>query len=74
MDPACTEKVKAMEEKYKVNPKNINFEITESMYGHNDRLIENNLRKLQEMGYSFSLDDYGTGYSNIQRVVDMPSR
>lgn len=72
MDPALPEKVKAMEEKYKVNPKNVNFEITESMYGHNDRLIESNLRKLQEMGYSFSLDDYGTGYSNIQRVVDMP--
>ena len=24
------------------------------------------------MGYSFSLDDYGTGYSNIQRILSLP--
>ena len=26
------------------------------------------------MGYSFALDDYGTGYSNIQRINRLPLR
>ena len=30
------------------------------------------LNGLKDMGYDFSLDDYGTGYSNIQRVSKLP--
>ena len=32
----------------------------------------NNIQKLSSLGFSFSLDDYGTGYSNIKRVVTLP--
>ena len=34
--------------------------------------MDDNLRILSEQGYSFSLDDYGVGYSNIQRVSQLP--
>ena len=27
-------------------------------------------RQLQELGYTFSLDDYGTGYSNLARLIE----
>jgi EAL domain-containing protein (putative c-di-GMP-specific phosphodiesterase class I) len=30
------------------------------------------IKTLSERGYSFSLDDYGTGYSNISYMYDMP--
>jgi EAL domain-containing protein (putative c-di-GMP-specific phosphodiesterase class I) len=35
-------------------------------------VARNNIRRLYEMGFSFSLDDYGTGYSNIQRLSKLP--
>lgn len=60
-----------LQEKYNINPKNINFEITETTYGDIE-LINKNLQKLVQMGYTFSLDDYGTGYSNIQRTTQLP--
>ena len=31
-----------------------------------------NVNELIRMGYSFALDDYGTGYSSIQRVIHLP--
>ena len=31
-----------------------------------------NIRKISEAGFSISLDDYGTGYSNMQRILDIP--
>ncbi len=31
-----------------------------------------NLRQLSVAGYTISLDDYGTGYSNMQRVLKIP--
>ena len=31
-----------------------------------------NLSRLTEAGVAFSLDDYGTGYSNIKRVIQLP--
>ena len=65
------DKIFELQQKYKVSPSNINFEITETTYGDNER-IKQNIKKLVQMGYSFSLDDYGTGYSNIQRTVQLP--
>ena len=32
----------------------------------------NNLNALAGAGITFSLDDYGTGFSNIQRIITMP--
>jgi len=72
MDATLPEHIDSLAKKYGIDPSTICFEITESMYGHNDRLIDTNLRLLKEKGYSFALDDYGTGYSNIERVVSMP--
>ena len=32
-----------------------------------ENLAKENIDKLKEYGFTFSLDDYGTGYSNIER-------
>ena len=34
--------------------------------------LNKNLEELKKVGITFSLDDYGTGYSNLNYVVDMP--
>ncbi|MDO4538645.1 MAG: EAL domain-containing protein [Coriobacteriales bacterium] len=49
----------------------IHLEITEeSMIDY--ALLERQISKLQENGFKFVLDDYGTGYSNLTRVKHYP--
>ena len=71
MDPTLHERIKVLLEKYNVNPEYINLEFTESVDADHD-VIDINISKLKEMGIHFSLDDYGTGYSNIDRFTKLP--
>lgn len=66
------EEILAIMEKYQVSTEKINFEITETAASHAQEIMSQNLNKLTAAGISFSLDDYGTGYSNIKRVVQLP--
>lgn len=59
-------------ERYQVPAEAVNLEITETAASHTQEILEENLRKLNLAGVSISLDDYGTGYSNIKRVIQMP--
>lgn len=66
------EEILAIMAKYQVSTEKINFEITETAASHAQEIMSQNLSKLTAAGISFSLDDYGTGYSNIKRVVQLP--
>lgn len=57
-----------------VDSKFINFEITETASETFPETVMQNLNRLAERGICFSLDDYGTGYSNIKRILTMPLR
>lgn len=59
-------------EKYQINPKFINLEITESASMAAKKTLLENMRRLMEYGVYFSLDDFGTGQSNLNYIVDMP--
>ena len=72
LQPELVTKVKKLQELYDIDPKRINFEITETFFDNVGYVMDKNLNGLKEMGYDFSLDDYGTGYSNIQRVSKLP--
>lgn len=71
-DENLAENYIATMEKYGVNPKLINLEITESASLKNKEILLNNMNKLIEYGVNFSLDDFGTGQSNLNYIVDMP--
>lgn len=58
--------------KYNVSPDKINLEITETATAYSQKVMTENLNKLTRAGISFSLDDYGTGYSNMKRVIQLP--
>ncbi len=59
-------------EKYQINPQYINLEITESASMAAKKTLLENMRRLMEYGVYFSLDDFGTGQSNLNYIVDMP--
>ena len=63
--------IAAMEE-HKVNPKSINLEITETASLQSKEILLHNMNRLIEYGVNFSLDDFGTGQSNLNYIVDMP--
>ena len=57
---------------YHVDPKQINLEITESASSNAKKTLLDNMNILLDYGVSFSLDDFGTGQSNLNYIVDMP--
>jgi len=57
---------------HNVDPGNINLEVTETASNFVHDTIRTTIFSLHSLGLNFALDDYGTGYSNLQRVVDMP--
>lgn len=59
-------------EKYGVNSRHINLEITESASISAKKTLLSNMENLINYGVSFSLDDFGTGQSNLNYIVDMP--
>ena len=59
-------------ERNKIDAKYINLEITETAGIEQINSLMDNLQKLKSNGISLSLDDYGTGYSNLNYVVSMP--
>ena len=58
--------------KYGIEPKRLCFEITESVAAKNPELLMAFMSEMIQMGFSFALDDYGTGYSNILQVMKLP--
>lgn len=59
-------------EQYHVLPKHINLEITESASMKAKQILLENMRQLKEYGVTFSLDDFGTGQSNLNYIAEMP--
>ena len=66
------ERIRELQEKYRIDPSHVNFEVTETLFDNLGGIMDKNLRTLSDMGYTFSLDDYGVGYSNIQRLRALP--
>ncbi len=70
--PVFTSRFIELLNKYSISPEMINLEITEtSSLGSKENLLVN-MKKLEEHGINFSLDDFGSGSSNLNYIIDMP--
>ncbi len=72
METDLPEKIHRLQRKYGVDPSCVNLEITETTFENINDIMVENIQKLTRMGYSFALDDYGIGYSSIQRINHLP--
>ena len=58
--------------KYRVEPGRINLELTESALVQAKDTVLENMNRLREVGFTFALDDFGKGESNLMYLVEMP--
>ena len=66
------EEIIALTGRYGVDPALFKIEITETAYADNpEQLLETTLR-LQEAGYTILMDDFGSGYSSLNTLKDIP--
>jgi EAL domain-containing protein (putative c-di-GMP-specific phosphodiesterase class I) len=57
--------------KFSVSMRSLNLEITESAASDTAQMHEH-MKTLCDAGMSFSLDDYGTGFSNMMEIMKLP--
>lgn len=65
-------KLKSLIEKYHLETKDIELEITESICGEDSENIYDIIRELQEDGFKIAMDDFGSGYSSLNMLKEMP--
>lgn len=56
---------------YAVPPKLIVVEMTETIFSANYELLNARLDELRQLGFSISLDDFGTGFSSLSLVAKL---
>ena len=54
------------------NPNNLEFELTESTLLNDPDSIKLQMDQLRQLGISFSLDDFGTGFSQLSHLTELP--
>lgn len=64
--------VSRLNKKYRIPPKYLYFEITESAYAKNADDVANKIESLHKLGFSVAMDDFGTGYSSLNTLKDLP--
>lgn len=62
----------ALLEEHKVNPRDIELEITESVLIDDFDQVVEKLHTLKDYGIRISLDDFGTGYSSLSYLKGLP--
>ncbi|MBL4639107.1 MAG: EAL domain-containing protein [Kordiimonadaceae bacterium] len=59
-------------EKYNIDPKLIELEITETMLMEHLEHISDRMTKLANIGCKWVIDDFGIGYSSLSRITNLP--
>lgn len=63
---------KSILEKYNVAPSSIEIEITESIFFEDVNKMSALLNKLRTLGVTVAVDDFGTGFSSLQYLHQLP--
>jgi len=72
MQDDMSEKLVKLMKDYGIDAGRINLEITETAAIESSRTLVKNMTFLTNENVSFSLDDFGSGYSNMNSVLDLP--
>jgi len=71
LDRGQIDEIEARTRSGELDPGRLYFELTESCFAR-EREVEPSLRRLADLGYKLSLDDFGSGYSSLGRLGALP--
>lgn len=66
-------RVREIVDKYEIPYEYIELELTESVFTDNADLMLKVMQKLHEIGFKLSIDDFGSGYSSLNMLKDIPA-
>lgn len=67
------ERLQSTVNRYGIEPKYIEIEITEGVIVENLQSLKQCMMKLEELGYRIAIDDFGTGYSSLSVLLEIPA-
>lgn len=70
-DNKLSEKLLGLIRKFDLPPELPELGLTESIFFENEELLFVTIRKLQQDGFSVSLDDFGAGYSSLNLLKEL---
>ena len=59
-------------QKYNISPDQLRIEITETAFAENPDFLISNTIKLRELGFQVEMDDFGSGYSSLHMLKEVP--
>lgn len=71
-DPALAEHICQLVDQYQIPHQYIELELTESAFFDDKQMILNTVNKLQSYGFLVSMDDFGSGFSSLNSLKDLP--
>lgn len=70
--PDLAEHIRDLVDKYPLPHEYIEIELTESAFFDDKNALLTTVKKLQEYGFEVSMDDFGSGYSSLNSLKDLP--
>lgn len=71
-NPALVDVLDSLIEKYGIEKKYLELEITETVYYDDQISLINALSKLKQSGYTLLMDDFGSGFSSLSMLENTP--
>lgn len=71
-NPRLCDVITGLVEKYNIPVKYFQLEITESAYTDNKNLLHDIMKRLQDYGFVMMMDDFGSGYSSLNMLKEIP--
>lgn len=65
-------KLVALVEKYQIPPHLLELELTETVFLENATQLGESMQALQDYGFPLSMDDFGSGYSSLTMLKNLP--
>ena len=72
MQKSLKEQLFDLMNKYQIRPEQVCLEITETVAVKTPEIVRKLFQELDKHGISFALDDYGSGYSNVKYIIELP--
>jgi EAL domain-containing protein (putative c-di-GMP-specific phosphodiesterase class I) len=71
-DPSLVNRFESLLSEYGLDHESLKLEITESSYTNNAKGLLAVIDSLRDLGFEIEMDDFGSGYSSLNMLSDMP--